>query len=87
MKRNDYQHKVVLDDEQMSTLKDALVIANEQMRASASVARSLNDHYTADLCAIKAAKFQEMLTASPEVVRVAVTLEYPAFDLYAVDSL
>lgn len=80
MKRDEYQEKFILDDEAKETIYHALLYANEHTRAMGQVARALGDMVVAEACAAKARKFQELLTYAPEVVRVAVTVEYPVFE-------
>ena len=77
MARPENQTKIVLDEDQIETLREALVIATAWSHAEAEVAQLMNHQEAADHYRKHARTFQELLTYSPEVVRVAVTVEVP----------
>lgn len=79
MKRNDNQHKTVLTDGEQALLAEALLVASAQMRANATVARELGNLHLAATCQGKAEDMMRLYAYSPEVVRVAVTTEVPAY--------
>jgi hypothetical protein len=78
MERSENQTKHVLDPDQTETLVDALRLATEFAHAIGTVEQHMSNPEAAQEWKARAARFQELLTYSPEVVRVAVTIETPS---------
>jgi hypothetical protein len=64
--------KVRLDDEQVKTLADALVLAGVAMRNAAAVAEALEDPFIARQCVERAERFETLLALGEGVTRVTV---------------